>query len=184
VADDVAHTMLKTPTACAGELIARAARYSAESEAAFAAIVRESQLALTAATTDLSETAHRLARRTHAAVERADERLAMRIDTLARTAPAALRRADGRLDTVQTRLLDRATAVVERAGDRLEVVAARVGAVDPAVQLARGWSITRRRDGSVIRSVDDVSPDEPITTAVADGVITSTVTATVTEQKD
>ncbi len=43
VADDVAHTMLKTPTACAGELIARAARYSAESEAAFAAIVRESR---------------------------------------------------------------------------------------------------------------------------------------------
>ena len=179
--------MLRTGCArCSPPLIARAARYSAESEAAFAAIVRESQLALTAATTDLSETAHRLARRTHAAVERADERLAMRIDTLAPTAPAALRRADGRLDTVQTRLLDRATAVVDRAGDRLEVVAARVGAVDPAVQLARGWSITRRRDGSVIRSVSDVSPDEPITTAVADGVVTSTVTdtATVTEQKD
>ena len=54
VADDVAHTMLKTPTACAGELISRAARYGADTEAAFAAILRESSLALTAATTDKS----------------------------------------------------------------------------------------------------------------------------------
>jgi exodeoxyribonuclease VII large subunit len=97
VADEVAHTMLKTPTACAGELIARAARYSAETEAAFASIVRESRHALGAATTDLSETAHRIARRTHAAVERADERLGMRVDALARTAPACLARADQRL---------------------------------------------------------------------------------------
>jgi exodeoxyribonuclease VII large subunit len=185
VADDVAHTMLKTPTACAGELIARAARYSAESEATFAAIVRESRLALTAATTDLSEAAHRIARRTHAAVERADERLAMRIDTLARTAPAALERADGRLVAVQSRLLDRASTAIDRSGGRLDVIAARVGAVDPAVQLARGWSITRRIDGSLIRSVDDTLPDESITTVVADGVITSTVhTTTATDQKD
>ena len=186
VADDVAHTMLKTPTACAGELIARAARYSAESEAAFAAIVRESRLALTAATNDLSETAHRIARRTHAAVERADERLAMRIHTLARTAPGALERADARLDAIQSRVLDRATAAIDRSGDRLDVIAARVGAVDPAVQLARGWSITRRSDGSVIRSVNDVSPDESVTTVVADGVITSTVshTTTATDPKE
>ncbi len=83
VADEVAHTSLKTPTACAGELIARAARYSADTEAAFASIVRESRHALGVAAGDLSETAHRIARRTHAAVERADERLGMRIDTLA-----------------------------------------------------------------------------------------------------
>ena len=176
VADDVAHTMLKTPTACAGELISRTARYSADSEAAFAAIVRESEHALTIATATLSETAHRIARRTHAAVERADERLATRVDTLARTAPAALQRAHGRLDSIRTRVIDRATAIIDRSGDRLDVIAARVGAVDPAVQLARGWSITRRSDGSVIRSVDEASPHESIKTAVADGVITSTVT--------
>ncbi len=186
VADDVAHTMLKTPTACAGELIARAARYCADSEAAFAAIVREGQLALTASNTTLTETAHRLARRTHAAVERADERLVMRVDALARTAPAALERADGRLTSIHDRVLDRATAVIDRAGGRLDVIVARVGAVDPAVQLARGWSITRRSDGSVIRSVNDVSLHESITTAVADGVITSAVThtATATDEKD
>jgi exodeoxyribonuclease VII large subunit len=178
VADEVAHTTLKTPTACAGELIARAARYAADAEAAFASIVRESRHGLTAATTDLSDTAHRIARRTHAAVERADERLGMRVDTLARTAPASLSRADQRLVDAQHRVVDRAGAVIERAESRLDVVTARVAALDPAVQLARGWSITRRSDGAVVRSVDELDPDDTITTALADGSVTSTVAAT------
>ena len=176
VADEVAHTMLKTPTACAGELIARAAQYRADTEAAFASIVRESRHALTAATTDLSETAHRIARRTHAAVERADERLGMRVDNLARTAPACLARADHRLLDAQRRVPASAAAIIDRAASRLDVTGARVGALDPAVQLARGWSITRSADGTIVRSVDDLGVDDTITTALADGTVTSTVT--------
>ncbi len=178
VADDVAHTTLKTPTACAGELIARAARYCADTEAAYASIVRAGRQSLAAATVDLSDTAHRIARRTHAAVERADERLAMRVDTLTRTAPAALARADRRLVDAHNRLVARSGTIIERAGDRLDVTVARIAAVDPAVQLARGWSITRRSDGTIVRSVDDLPAGSVITTALADGIATSTVTST------
>ena len=46
------------------------------------------------------------------------------------------------------------------------------------MQLARGWSITRRADGSLVRSVDALGPDDTITTSLADGTVTSTVTAT------
>jgi exodeoxyribonuclease VII large subunit len=178
VADEVAHTTLKTPTACAGELIARAARYSAETEAVFASILRESHHSLTAATTDLSETAHRIARRTHAAVERADERLGIRIATLAHAAPACLARSDHHLLETRQRMVTRTDTIIERASSRLDVIAARVGGLDPAVQLARGWSITRDATGRVVRSVDDVGLDETVTIAVADGLITSTVTNT------
>ena len=178
VADEVAHTTLKTPTACAGELIARASRYSADAEAAFASIVRECRHALGTATGDLSETAHRIARRTHAAVERADERLGMRVDTLARSAPASLARADRRLTDTGERVLARAGTVIERSTSRLEVLAARIAALDPAVQLARGWSITRDADGRVVRSTEDLARDDIVTIAVADGIITSTVTDT------
>jgi exodeoxyribonuclease VII large subunit len=178
VADEVAHTTLKTPTACAGELIARAARYCADAEAAFSSIVRESRHALGSATSDLSETAHRIARRTHAAVERADERLGMRVDTLARSAPASLARADQRLVDTSERVLARAATVIERSSSRLDVLAARVAALDPSVQLARGWSITRDADGRLVRSTADLAPDDIITIAVADGLITSTVTDT------
>jgi exodeoxyribonuclease VII large subunit len=178
VADEVAHTTLKTPTACAGELIARAARYCADAEAAFASIVRESRHALVAVTGDLSQTAHRIARRTHAAVERADERLGMRLDTLARIAPASLERADHRLVERQQRVLARADTVLERSASRLDVVAARVAALDPAVQLARGWSITRDADGRVVRSIERLAAGDVVTIAVADGLITGTVTDT------
>jgi len=182
VADEVAHTSLKTPTACAGELIARAARYSAEAEVTFASILRESGHALNVATNELSETAHRIARRTHAAVERADERLGMRVDTLARTAPASLARADQRLVDRHQRIVARAETVIERSTGRLDVLAARVAALDPAVQLARGWSITRDAAGRVVRSVDDLELDDVVTIAVADGLITSTVTDTSTNR--
>ena len=178
VADEVAHTMLKTPTACAGELIARAARYAADAEATFGSIVREGQHGLTTATTDLSETAHRIARRTYAAVERADERLGMRVAALARTAPANLVRSDQRLVDARHRVLERAQAIIERSSDRLDVTAARIAALDPAVQLARGWSITRRADGTIVRSVDELDADDAITTALADGIVDSTVSGT------
>jgi exodeoxyribonuclease VII large subunit len=180
VADDVAHTMLKTPTACAGELIARATRYCTASEAAYDAIVRQSSITLAAASSDLSDTAHRIARRTHAAVERADERLGLRVATLERCGPAALDRADQGLAERRRRILTRATAVIDRAGDRLDVTAARVAALDPAVQLARGWSITRGADGRVLRSIADVATGSVITTALADGLIASTVAGAVT----
>ncbi len=140
--------------------------------------MRESRHALGTATGDLSETAHRIARRTHAAVERADERLAMRVDTLARSAPASLARADRRLVDTGERVLARAGTVIERSTSRLDVLAARVAALDPAVQLARGWSITRDADGRVVRSTEDLARDDIVTIAVADGVITSTVTDT------
>ena len=178
VADEVAHTALKTPTACAGELIAIATRYVDLSEDAFAAIVHRSQQALTTATTDLSEAAHRIARRTHAAVERADERLATRVDLLRRSAPSVLARADQQLAAAHARIVERSAIVLDRANDRLDVGAARVAALDPAVQLARGWTITRRADGAIVRSIAELAIDDVITTALADGTLTSTVTTT------
>jgi exodeoxyribonuclease VII large subunit len=44
--------------------------------------------------------------------------------------------------------------------------------------VARGWSITRRADGSLVRSVADVSPGDPLVTRVAGGTVTSTVDTT------
>ncbi|MET0662966.1 MAG: exodeoxyribonuclease VII large subunit [Ilumatobacteraceae bacterium] len=175
VADEVAHTALKTPTACAGELIDRVSAYQAATETAWRSIVRRAEGSLTASTNDISTTAHRIARHTHAAVERADERLAMRIDRLARIGPAATQRAEVRLAAAATRLGERSRATVERASGRLDVIAARVATLDPAVQVARGWSITRRTDGTIVRSVDELAPGDELTTIVIDGSIASTV---------
>ena len=178
VADEVAHTALKTPTACAGALIERVVSYRAATEEAWSAIRRQSTTALGTATGGLSDLAHRIARRTHAAVERSDERLSMRVDRLVRCGPTVLADGTRRLDACEVQVTERSARVVQRSSDRLDVLAARVSSLDPAVQLARGWSITRRSDGTVVRSVDDVATGSTITTSIVDGSISSTVSTT------
>ena len=96
VADEVAHTALKTPTACAGALIDAVHDYQVATERSWAAIAAlRTARPRRASPTSLSDRAHRIARRTHAAVERADERLATRLDRV-RVAP------DARLDEAAT----------------------------------------------------------------------------------
>jgi exodeoxyribonuclease VII large subunit len=129
---------------------------------------------MTAATADLGTRAHRVAGRTHAAVSRSDERLRARRDrlvgvraTLERVDQALVRRgADmARLVPARLRLADEQVLAMER----------RRRAVDPANLLARGWSITTTSTGSVVRSINDVHPGDVLTTAVADGTVTTTV---------
>ncbi|MDQ3385106.1 MAG: hypothetical protein M3503_03690, partial [Actinomycetota bacterium] len=59
----------------------------------------------------------------------------------------------------------------------LDVLAARAGAADPARALARGWSITRTGNGSLVRSTADVVPGTTLRTTLGDGTLTSTVDA-------
>jgi exodeoxyribonuclease VII large subunit len=178
VADEVAHTALKTPTACAGALIDLATHYVTDAEQAWAAILRTSASSLTSQSHDLSELAHRIARRTHAAVERSDERLNMRVERLAQVAPATIERAAQQLAQTESQIMATSASAVQRSSDRLDVRTARVAALDPAVQLARGWSITRRADGKVIRSRLEVGEGDVLTTSIIDGTITSTATQT------
>ena len=49
------------------------------------------------------------------------------------------------------------------------VLAARARSHDPVRALARGWSITRGPDGSVLRSVDGLADGDLTTTTLADG---------------
>jgi exodeoxyribonuclease VII large subunit len=61
------------------------------------------------------------------------------------------------------------------ANHRVDAAAAQVRALDPALALARGWSITRNGDGRVVRSVVDMAAGDTLTTQVADGRVTSTI---------
>ena len=50
-------------------------------------------------------------------------------------------------------------------------------ALDPALALARGWSITRDTQGRVVRSVSGVESGDVVTTQLIDGDLASTITA-------
>ena len=73
------------------------------------------------------------------------------------------------------RLVLAPSAVLGRHDDRLDAAVARLRALDPARIVARGWSITYRDDGGLVRSVDAVEVGATLVTTLADGTLTSTV---------
>lgn len=156
VADVVAHTANKTPTACAEALIDIALDIVNRSEAAWADIAE-------IVSTTLASERERLARSARHAAIGARTRLTVERHRMSATT-ARLGRA---LET---------TVKSER--QTLDLFAARLSAVDPVRTLARGWSITRTASGTVVRQVADVSAGDTLVTTVADGTITSTATDT------
>lgn len=131
VADLVAHTECKTPTACADEVIGHVQDF--------------------------------LDRLNDSAVH------------LRSAMSTALERARGRVRMARERLVTRPRNAIERERQRLVMHAAAVRLLDPVNTMARGWSITRGVDGSIVRSVSDVAAGQVVTTVVADGEFTSTV---------
>ena len=62
----------------------------------------------------------------------------------------------------------------------VDAIAARVRLLDPVHTMARGWSITRTSDGTIVRSADDLAPGSMITTTFAKGNARSRVEETST----
>jgi exodeoxyribonuclease VII large subunit len=56
-----------------------------------------------------------------------------------------------------------------RAERTIDTTAARVRAHDPARVLARGFTLTRRPDGSIVRSAGAVAADDELLTTFTDG---------------
>ncbi|MDQ3355040.1 MAG: hypothetical protein M3507_11305, partial [Actinomycetota bacterium] len=72
--------------------------------------------------------------------------------------------------------------VTAAADATLKSLAARARAADPVRALARGWSLTHRLDGTLVRGAGELAPGEVVVTTLAQGRATSTVTdVTLTE---
>lgn len=177
VADAVAHSPLKTPTACATALVEQVARFVESVEAAYADIVRYADGAVQGASSRIVSLTTGIAHRVSAAVARSDERLAERGRRLRTGASHVVQRATQRLDT--------AASTVARAPQRLEPelrhldgLAGRVRLLDPVHTMARGWSITRTAGGHTVRSADDLQPGDEIITTFATGTARSRVEET------
>ncbi len=131
IADVMAHTAHKTPTACAQAVIALVEDFLS----------------------DLASAQNQLRLLTGNSLLRARNRVALAVE----------------------RLTTRPRNALERQKQILEMRAATVRLLDPAVTMARGWSITRDSDGNVVRSTDQVSDGDVLVTSLAQGSITSRV---------
>jgi exodeoxyribonuclease VII large subunit len=175
VADVVAHTALKTPTAVAAALSVAVQRFVGHVEGRWEAIsvVADAQCRL--AEQQLVSMARRGALAGREGLNLADQRLVDRARRSARAGREGLLRADQRLKTQAEQLPKLTDRILRTADTELGHVEARLRAADPAVLLKRGWTITRTARGEVIRAVGDVAPGDTLVTEVADGTIISNI---------
>lgn len=175
VADEVAHRRYKTPTACAAGLVERVGAFIESTENAWSEIARLSSDHLVESANSLSELTHRIAGHTRTAVTRADERLGHRTHRLASAARGIVNGRSSVLAAHADTLRRRAPMMIAEQIRRVDERETRVRLLDPRELMKRGWSVTRRADGSVVRSIHDVASDDSLSTQIADGTITSTV---------
>lgn len=177
VADEVAHSSLKTPTACAAALVEHVNAFRSEVERAWSGIERHASRAVRDATRQLSGVAQGVRRATISAIERSDSRLTHRRERVAAIADRALERAANRLSTAEAGLR-RVPARLDPEIRHLDALATRVRLLDPIHTLSRGWSITRAADGTIVRSADALAPGATIVTTFATGTARSRVEET------
>ncbi len=197
VADETAHTACSTPTAAARAVVLRVEDWLDELDDAGRSIEAQGRRALATAEHRTGRVAADAARGARAAARRAERNLdsaARRVVLDGRTAsaragrrvaavayrlgragPAVGRRAAGRLERASARLPVAGRHEIRHAQRRLDAIATRVRALDPALILGRGWSLTRRDDGRLVRSVQDVSPGDGVVTHLSDGTLASTI---------
>jgi exodeoxyribonuclease VII large subunit len=199
VADEVAHTARKTPTACAQALVSRVDDFAGALEHASHRLAARARQRTAIAGRELDEVVRRARRRATAATTREHTRLDRahgRVDELARRRGAELvTRLDARAHRVaelgrrvarerrsalaarEQRLFAHAQHELDRAHLRLGSSEARMRALDPRRVLERGYSITRDADGRVLRSSDGLSAGALVETELASGRVTSRVEA-------
>ena len=104
-----------------------------------------------------------------------------RLAGLAARLPGASRRlltdASGRERAVRPRLGRAADVVLRRTADQVESAGRLCAQLAPERTLARGFSVTRRADGALVRGVGDVAPGVELRTRLRDGSVASRVLA-------
>ena len=153
VADEVAHSAFKTPTACAAALVGTALAYRDRIDSLRVAIGQNARRAIEKSEVLRSGLANRLVRAAGSSVRRHSDLLAAQQAHIARSSTSSIR----------------------HQAEWLDSLAARLRALDPARVLARGWSVTRHSDGQLVRSTTSLSTGNGLVTLVADGTIKSTV---------
>ena len=178
IADEVAHSAFKTPTACAVALIDAVQTFANRAEHTWQAISARAARQLDQSSVGLLHTARRIEQRTVGAVERAGQRLADRAHRVSLSSMRVLDQSELGLARATERLGRRPDQSLDHQWLALDQIEARMRLLNPVHTLARGWSLTRTADGRILRTVADAAVGETIVTTLADGTIESRLTGT------
>ena len=79
------------------------------------------------------------------------------------------------LELMEKRLIAAQSGNVARTRQRFVAQVSKLDAMSPLKVLTRGYAVVAKEDGTIVRSVHDVKPKEPIAVRVSDGTIVATV---------
>jgi len=175
VADEVAQRALVTPTACAEALCEAVQAFCAGLDSTAERLVRLARQLVVAAGDSVERERRHLATASCHQLDRASDALGHAARRTVREVVLATQRSSAATGARADRVCAVARQVLRTAEQRLGHERRMLDAFDPRRQLARGWSLTRRPDGTIVRSVGDVEPGSGLTTVVADGTIASVV---------
>lgn len=156
VADLVAHTSAITPTKLGEDLVS---------------IVDEWHRR------NVSEPARAVAEATQSIIDEATEFLGERRRTMIFAVRDRLRAEQRHLAATRERVNIAVRHTLDGAERWLETVHRLLVAYDPQRRLVQGWSIVSKPDGSLVRSVGDVSAGERVVIRVADGRLAASISA-------
>jgi exodeoxyribonuclease VII large subunit len=155
VADEVGHSALKTPTACAAALAERVQAFRDRCEQAWSSIRNQ----------------------VVASVGRADDRLTQRARSVRVGANQVVHRADAHLHTAKA-AVGRVPARLDPELRHLAAVSERLRLLDPVNTLARGYSIARAANGTAVVDAASLHVGDVIVTTFAKGTATTRVEET------
>jgi exodeoxyribonuclease VII large subunit len=175
VADEVAHTSCKTPTACAQVLVERVCDFVDRLDAVSRAVAGRARSGCALAAHELVECARRARRSAPGALVRELGELERRRGRVEELGTRAMREADAAVHARERAVVAAGVRLTRGAARHLDGSEARLRALDPRRVLERGYSITRDERGRVVTSVEGVAPDDVVHTELADGGIASRV---------
>lgn len=178
VADEVAHTSCKTPTACAQVLVDLVRRFDEASAGLWEAIVGWARWHLDNSRSELLDIGQLTQQAPRHSIALARQFLADAPRRLGLSVTGKLARDLAWVGEAPDRLGRAVRNPLRGAGQELGNLDARLQALDPVRILARGWSITRRADGSVVKSAGALAGGDQLITQLADGEVASSVTGT------
>jgi exodeoxyribonuclease VII large subunit len=175
VADEVAQRSCITPTACGEAVVAVVRQYAEMLEDRAASIAAKGRAALAGSVERVDDRRARLGRAARQELNRAASDLVLARNKARHGAIVVTERHSSNLSLRSQRLSTLASHALDSCEERLSNRQAMLQAFDPRRQMARGWSLTRRPDGKVLRSVAQLAAGEQIVTILADGSVISRV---------
>ncbi len=175
VLDFVANMRVKTPTAAAEWLVGRAQELLDRLRAVSSDMLHAVTERISGSLAQLAYIEGQLPMAPRAAVERASNRLSRSVMALEAVSARCIAPRLSRLDATAAAIAPALANQLARRSDNLKAKESLLDALSPVATLRRGYSITRV-DGRAVRSADQLHPGTVITTTLAEGTVTSTVT--------